>query len=47
VARELMKKGFTNVYALEGGWQAWLDLQAPVQVRDVVVPAAPVSPGGR
>jgi 3-mercaptopyruvate sulfurtransferase SseA len=25
VARDLMTRGFTDVRALEGGWQAWLD----------------------
>ena len=31
-----MNKGVTNVYALEGGWQAWLDQQLPVQTGETV-----------
>jgi 3-mercaptopyruvate sulfurtransferase SseA len=38
VARELMKLGTTNVAALEGGWQAWLDQQLPVQTGETATP---------
>lgn len=36
MARELIKRGITNVYAVEGGWQAWLDHQLPVQTGETV-----------
>jgi 3-mercaptopyruvate sulfurtransferase SseA len=32
VARELIQRGMTDVRALEGGWQAWLDLSAGGEV---------------
>jgi rhodanese-related sulfurtransferase len=30
VARELIEIGFTDVYALKGGWNKWLEDELPV-----------------
>jgi rhodanese-related sulfurtransferase len=30
-ARQLIDKGYTRVYALEGGWQAWFRAKYPVE----------------
>jgi 3-mercaptopyruvate sulfurtransferase SseA len=42
----MMRLGLANVYALEGGWQAWLDQQLPVQT-GATVPAGPQTAAGR
>jgi len=31
VAQKLIKKGFDRVFALQGGWQAWLEADYPVE----------------
>jgi rhodanese-related sulfurtransferase len=31
VARTLMDRGFTKVYALKGGWRAWFRAKYPVE----------------
>jgi len=31
VAQELMAKGFTNVKALKGGWNEWVENKYPVE----------------
>jgi rhodanese-related sulfurtransferase len=31
VARQLMDKGFTKVYALKGGWREWQDKKYPTE----------------
>ena len=33
VAQELIDKGFTKVYALDGGWKAWQGSGYPVEAR--------------
>lgn len=32
VAESLQKMGYTNVYSMDGGWKAWRDSGAPVEV---------------
>jgi rhodanese-related sulfurtransferase len=31
VARKLMEKGYTKVYALKGGWHEWSQAKFPVE----------------
>jgi len=31
VAREFLKQGYTNIFALKGGWQQWLNDKYPVE----------------
>ncbi|NIS63165.1 MAG: hypothetical protein GTO13_21480 [Proteobacteria bacterium] len=31
MARQLISKGFTNVYALEGGWNGWVNASYPTE----------------
>ena len=46
MARELIRQGVHDVSALEGGWQAWLEMRAPVQAGETVPVARPAgSPG--
>jgi 3-mercaptopyruvate sulfurtransferase SseA len=40
VALELRRRGFHNVRALEGGWQAWLEFGAAVHTPQGVATTA-------
>ncbi|CCH48803.1 Thiosulfate sulfurtransferase glpE (fragment) [Pseudodesulfovibrio piezophilus C1TLV30] len=33
MAQALMKKGFSKVYALKGGWNDWLDAGYPTDMK--------------
>jgi rhodanese-related sulfurtransferase len=33
VAQELMKMGYTKVYALKGGWKEWLKANYPTEIK--------------
>jgi rhodanese-related sulfurtransferase len=33
VARQLIKKGFTKVYALKGGWNEWIMDNYPTEAK--------------
>jgi rhodanese-related sulfurtransferase len=33
VAKKIMKKGYTNVKVLKGGWKAWIDGKYPIEAK--------------
>jgi rhodanese-related sulfurtransferase len=33
VAKKMMKKGFTRVKILAGGWKGWLDAKLPIEAK--------------
>ena len=36
MAQKLIKKGYTKVFALRGGWNEWLAAEYPLEKRDLL-----------
>jgi len=36
LAQKLIQKGYTKVFALKGGWNAWFKAEYPVEKRDLL-----------